>query len=198
MWAALCENVEGSFLCLCASDLEEYDAQEGRCRPRGAGGEPCAPPSDESDKSPGWKFSEAEMRGVSLRVEIGPRDMEAGKCVIVRRDTRAKEECLISDVAETCRRIMGEMQSEMLSRAKAHLQSHISDAHDYEEFKKTVEEKPGFIRAMWCGDEACELKIKEDTTATSRCMPFEQEMIDDKCVCCGKPAKKLVFWGKAY
>ena len=153
---------------------------------------------DESDKSPGWKFSEAEMRGVSLRVEIGPRDMEAGKCVIVRRDTRAKEECLISDVAETCRRIMGEMQSDMLSRAKAHLQSHISDAHDYEEFKKTVEEKPGFIRAMWCGDEACELKIKEDTTATSRCMPFEQEMIDDKCVCCGKPAKKLVFWGKAY
>ncbi len=153
---------------------------------------------DESDKSPGWKFSEAEMRGVSLRVEIGPRDMEAGKCVIVRRDTRAKEECLISDVAETCRRIMGEMQSDMLSRAKAHLQSHISDAHDYEEFKKTVEEKPGFIRAMWCGDEACELKIKEDTTATSRCMPFEQEKIDDKCVCCGKPAKKLVYWGKAY
>jgi prolyl-tRNA synthetase len=153
---------------------------------------------DESDKSPGWKFSEAEMRGVSLRVEIGPRDMESGKCVIVRRDTRAKEECLISDVAETCRRIMGEMQSDMLSRAKAHLQSHISDAHDYEEFKKTVEEKPGFIRAMWCGDEACELKIKEDTTATSRCMPFEQEKIDDKCVCCGKPAKKLVYWGKAY
>ena len=153
---------------------------------------------DESDKSPGWKFSEAEMRGVSLRVEIGPRDMEAGKCVIVRRDTRAKEECLISDVAEICRRIMGEMQSDMLSRAKAHLQSHISDAHDYEEFKKTVEEKPGFIRAMWCGDEACELKIKEDTTATSRCMPFEQEKIDDKCVCCGKPAKKLVYWGKAY
>ena len=153
---------------------------------------------DESDKSPGWKFAEAEMRGVSLRVEIGPRDMEAGKCVIVRRDTRAKEECLISDVAETCRRIMGQMQSDMLERAKAHLESHISDAHDYEEFKQTVEEKPGFIRAMWCGDEACELKIKEDTTATSRCMPFEQEMIDDKCVCCGKPAKKLVFWGKAY
>ena len=153
---------------------------------------------DDSDKSPGWKFAEAEMRGVSLRVEIGPRDMEAGKCVIVRRDTREKTECLITEVAETAQKIMTQMQSDMLERAKAHLAAHISDAHDYDEFKDAVANKPGFIRGMWCGDEACELKIKEDTTATSRCMPFEQESIDDKCVCCGKPAKKLVFWGKAY
>ncbi|MCR5451306.1 MAG: proline--tRNA ligase [Lachnospiraceae bacterium] len=153
---------------------------------------------DDSDKSPGWKFSEAEMRGVPLRVEIGPKDIEAGNCVIVRRDTREKTICPISDVASKVKELMGIMQSDMLAKAKAHLESHISDAHNYEEFKDAVENKPGFIRAMWCGDEECELKIKEDTTATSRCMPFEQESIDDKCVCCGKPAKKLVFWGKAY
>ena len=90
------------------------------------------------------------------------------------------------------------MHSDMLKKAEAFLDSHISDAHDYDEFKKAIEEKPGFVRAMWCGDVSCEEKIKADTTATSRCMPFEQEMIDEKCVCCGKDAKKLVYWGKAY
>ena len=86
----------------------------------------------------------------------------------------------------------------MLARAKDFLNSHISDAHTYEEFKDAVANRPGFIRGMWCGDEACEDRIKEDTTATSRCMPFDEDTIDDKCVCCGKPAHRLVYWGKAY
>lgn len=153
---------------------------------------------DDGDKSPGWKFAEAEMRGIPLRVEIGPKDMEKHQCVLVRRDTREKTVVDLDDVADKAKELMTQMQKDMLERARKHLESHISDAHNYEEFKDAVENKPGFIRAMWCGDEACELKIKEDTTATSRCMPFEQEKISDVCVCCGKPAKKLVYWGKAY
>ena len=154
---------------------------------------------DDSDKSPGWKFSEQEMRGIPLRVELGPKDIEAGKCVLVRRDTREKTECAIEDVAQTVKELLDTIQREMFERAKAHRDSHISDAHDYAEFKRAVENKPGFIRGMWCGEQACEDKIKEETTATSRCMPFEdQEHISDTCVCCGKPAHKLVYWGKAY
>ena len=154
---------------------------------------------DDSDKSPGWKFSEQEMRGIPVRVELGPKDIEAGKCVLVRRDTREKTECAIEDVAQTVKELLETIQREMFERAKAHRDSHISDAHDYAEFKRAVENKPGFIRGMWCGEQACEDKIKEETTATSRCMPFEdQEHITDTCVCCGKPAHKLVYWGKAY
>lgn len=153
---------------------------------------------DDTDKSPGYKFAEAEIRGIPLRVEIGPRDLENGNCVIVRRDTREKTVCAIEDVTKVAAEIMDQMHDDMLARAKAHLETHITDAHDYDEFKDAIENKPGFVRAMWCGDVACEEKIKADTTATSRCMPFEQEEISKVCVCCGKPAKKLVFWGKAY
>ena len=162
-------------------------------------GKVCRAKLDDSDKSPGWKFSEQEMRGIPVRIELGPKDIEAGKCVLVRRDTREKTECAIEDVAQTVKELLETIQREMFERAKAHRDSHISDAHDYAEFKRAVENKPGFIRGMWCGDQACEDKIKEETTATSRCMPFEdQEHIADTCVCCGKPAHKLVYWGKAY
>lgn len=153
---------------------------------------------DDSDKSPGWKFSEAEIQGIPVRVEIGPKDLEAGKCVLVRRDTREKIEVAISDVAAKANELMITIHADMLARAKEYLDAHISDAHDYEEFKDAITNKPGFVRGMWCGEQACEDKIKEDLSATSRCMPFEQEVIADTCVCCGKPAKKLVFWGKAY
>ena len=104
----------------------------------------------------------------------------------------------IDELAEKITEILATMQTEMLERARAHREAHTYDAHNYEEFKEIVANKPGFIRGMWCGDQACEDKIKEDTTATSRCMPFTQEAISDVCVCCGKPAKKLVYWGKAY
>ena len=104
----------------------------------------------------------------------------------------------LDTVTEELKKILDTMQSEMLERARAHRDAHTYDAHSYEEFKDIIANKPGFVRGMWCGEQACEDKIKEETTATSRCMPFEQEHISDVCVCCGKPAKKLVYWGKAY
>lgn len=153
---------------------------------------------DDADKNPGWKFSEQEMRGIPVRVEMGPRDIEANQAIIVRRDTREKITVSLDELAGKITEVMDAMQKEMLERARAHRDEHTYDAHDYEEFKDIVANKPGFIRGMWCGQQACEDKIKEETTATSRCMPFTDEKISDVCVCCGKPAKKLVYWGKAY
>lgn len=153
---------------------------------------------DDSEKSPGWKFSEQEIRGIPLRIEIGPKDIEKNQAVIVRRDTREKYFVSLDEIETRTGEILELMQSEMLERARKHRDAHTYDAHTYEEFKDTVANKPGFVRAMWCGDLACELKIKEDTTATSRCMPFDAEPVDTRCVCCGKPAKALVYWGKAY
>ncbi len=153
---------------------------------------------DDTDKSPGFKFAEAEMRGIPVRIEVGPRDLEAGECVMVRRDTREKITTPIAEAVSGASKLLGTIHDDMLARAEEHLNSHIYDAHNYDEFLDLIENKPGFIRGMWCGDQACEDKIKEDTTATSRCMPFEQKSIAPTCVCCGKPADKLVFWGKAY
>ncbi len=153
---------------------------------------------DDSDKNPGWKFSEQEMRGIPLRVEIGPKDIEAGVAVIVRRDTREKQIVPLAELTEAVKAALEAEQKDLYERAKAHLEAHIYEAKTYEEFKDIVANKPGFVKAEWCGDVACELKIKEDTTATSRCMPFHQEHIADTCVCCGRPAQKLVIWGKAY
>ena len=151
---------------------------------------------DDTDKKPGWKFSEQEMRGIPVRVEMGPRDIEAGQAIIVRRDTREKTTVAIESLAEEIKNILDKMQTEMLERARTHREAHTYVATNYDEFKDVVANKPGFVKAMWCGDQACEDKIKEETTATSRCMPFEQEHLSD--VCCGRPAKKMVYWGKAY
>ena len=153
---------------------------------------------DDTDKKPGWKFSEQEMRGIPVRVEMGPRDIEAGQAIIVRRDTREKTTVAIESLAEEIKNILDKMQTEMLERARTHSEAHTYVATNYDEFKDVVANKPGFVKAMWCGDQACEDKIKEETTATSRCMPFEQEHLSDVCVCCGRPAKKMVYWGKAY
>ena len=162
-------------------------------------GKVCRAKLDDSDKSPGWKFSEQEMRGIPLRVELGPKDIENNQCVLVRRDTREKVVVSLDEVETKVPELLETIQKDMYERAKAHRDAHITDAHKYEEFCDAVENKPGFIRGMWCGDRACEDKIKEETAATSRCMPFnDQEHISDVCVCCGKPAKKLVYWGKAY
>lgn len=159
----------------------------------------CSAKLDDSDKRPGWKFSEQEMRGIPIRVEIGPKDLEKNQCVLVRRDTREKTVTSLDHLETAVTELLETIQNDMFAKAKAHLDSHIYDAHNYEEFRQIVETKPGFIRGMWCGDQACEDKIKEDTGATSRCMPFrDQEHISDTCVCCGKPAKKLVYWGRAY
>ena len=153
---------------------------------------------DDTDKSPGWKFSEQEIQGIPLRVEIGPKDIEKGQAVVVRRDTREKYFVPFEELEAKIGESIDTMHQDMYNRAKAHLDSHIYEAADYETFKDTVQNKPGFVKAMWCGDVACEQKIKEDTTATSRCMPFDAAPIGNKCVCCGRPATKLVVWGKAY
>ena len=153
---------------------------------------------DLSDKTPGFKFAEAEMRGIPVRVEIGPKDIEAGKAVLVRRDTGEKCDVALDNIEEEVRKLLDTIQREMFERAKAHLESHTYTARNYEEFKEIVENKPGFIKAMWCGEQGCEDRIKEEFGATSRCMPFKQETVAETCVCCGKPAKKLVYWGRAY
>lgn len=153
---------------------------------------------DDSDKSPGWKFSEQEMRGIPLRVEIGPKDIEAGRCILCRRDTGEKYEVSLEELSSKVGELLEQIQKDMLEKARAHRDSHTYSATTMEEFTSLFAEKTGFVKAMWCGDQACEDKIKEDLAVTSRCMPFEQETLSDKCVCCGRPAKKMVYWGKAY
>lgn len=153
---------------------------------------------DDTDKSPGWKFSEQEMRGIPIRIEIGPKDIAANQAVIVRRDTREKMVVSLDEVDSKVKETLDRMQIEMLERARTHRDTHTYTVSSMEEFEKTIAEKPGFIKAMWCQDEACEKEIKDKTGATSRCMPFEQEHIADTCICCGKPTSTMAYWGKAY
>ncbi len=154
--------------------------------------------ADLSDKSPGWKFSEQEMRGIPIRIEVGPKDVENGQAVLVRRDTGEKKIVAFDEIPKFTEELLETIQTDMYEKAKNHLKTHIFDAHDYDEFKDIADNKQGFIRAMWCGCRECEEKIKEETCVTSRCIPKEQEQISDKCVYCKKPAVKMVYWGKAY
>ena len=153
---------------------------------------------DDSDKSPGWKFSEYEMRGVPVRIEIGPKDIEKNQAVLVSRVGRSKTFVSLDNIEEELSALLDKIQKQMYDAALENRETKTNSATNYEEFKQIIDEKGGFVKAMWCGDEACENKIKEDTGATSRCMPFKQEHIADTCVCCGKPADKMVYWGKAY
>ena len=153
---------------------------------------------DTTDKNPGFKFAEQEMRGIPLRVEVGPKDIEAGQAVIVRRDTREKTVVPFAELEAKIGELLETMQNDMFERAKKHRDTHTYAATTWDEFTDTLEHKPGFIKAMWCGDEACEVAIKDETGATTRCMPFEQETLSDVCVHCGKPAKKMVYFGRAY
>ncbi|MCD7882639.1 MAG: proline--tRNA ligase [Lachnospiraceae bacterium] len=153
---------------------------------------------DDSEKSPGWKFSEQEMRGIPVRVELGPKDIEAGTAVIVRRDTREKITASIEELPVKIAEVLEQIQSDMLERAREHRDTHTYVATEKEEFKKIADEKPGFIKAMWCGCQECEDAIKEEAGVTSRCMPFAQEKLADTCIWCGRPAKHMVYWGKAY
>ena len=153
---------------------------------------------DDSDRRPGFKFADCEMRGIPLRVELGPKDIAAGQCVLVRRDTREKIVCPLSELEKTAADLLETIQKDMYDRAKEHRDSHTYDAQTLDEMKQIVAEHPGFIRAIWCGDRACEDKIKEEAGITSRCIPFHQVKVGEKCVCCGKPASKMLYWGVAY
>ena len=153
---------------------------------------------DASDKSPGWKFSEAEMRGIPLRIEIGPKDIEEGKCVIVKRNVGVKENYnLDNNLVTNINTLLDKMHNEMYDKALKHLNEHMTRVNTMEEFVDVLENKTGFVQAPWCGDTECELKIKEQTTATSRCIT-DQEVHGEKCICCGKEAKKIVNFAKSY
>ena len=153
---------------------------------------------DDSDKNPGFKFAEQEMRGIPLRVEVGPKDIEAGQAVVVRRDTREKYVVAFEDLNTKVGEILEQMQQDMFDRALAHREENTHTATNWEEFTDILEKKQGFIKGMWCGDQECEIAIKDKTGATTRCMPFEQENLGETCVHCCKPAKKMVYFGKAY
>ncbi len=153
---------------------------------------------DDSEQSPGWKFAEYEMKGVPLRLEIGPRDIESNQCVLVRRDNREKIVVPLDQLEDVIPQQLALLADALYQDAFRRRQDMTFDAHSLEEMMQIASSKPGFIRAMWCGDVACEEKLKEVADVSSRCIPFGEDAIGDTCVCCGKPAHKLVYWGKAY
>lgn len=154
---------------------------------------------DDSDNSPGWKFAEYEMKGVPVRVEIGPKDIEAGQCVIATRHNGEKTIISLDELEETVAKKLNEVRDGLYKKALENRERRTYACKTMNEIISVLEEKgDGFVKAMWCGDEACEDIVKEKTGVGSRCIPFEQENISDVCVCCGKPAKAMVYWGKAY
>ena len=153
---------------------------------------------DDSDNSLGWKCAQWEMKGVPLRLELGPRDMENGQCVCVRRDNFEKIPVALAELTEKVPELLDTVQQGLFDKAKENLDSHIFEAHSLEEAKELQERNGGFIKTMWCGDLACELAMKEKAGMSSRCIPFEQEKLGDVCPVCGKPAKHMIYWGIAY
>ena len=154
---------------------------------------------DDSENSPGWKFAEYEMKGVPVRIEIGPRDLESGQCVLVRRDNRQKTFAPLADAVRLVGEQLEALTVALYEKALANRTARTYTATTLDELCAIAAEKSGYIRAMWCGDVACEEKLKEVADVTSRCMPFgDTEEVAPTCVCCGRPAKSLVYWGKAY
>lgn len=153
---------------------------------------------DDDTQSPGWKFNEWEMKGVPVRLEIGPRDIAKDQCVLVRRDTHEKQFTPLAGIEDAVKAMLDAVHDGMYQAALEYRESHIHAAADMDAFIEAIDVKKGYVKAMWCGDRACEDAIKERTGATARCIPFEQEQIADTCVCCGKPAKHMVYFAKAY
>ena len=153
---------------------------------------------DDSDNSMGWKCAEYEMKGVPLRVECGPRDLENGQCVLVRRNDGVKTVVKLEELESAVAQQLELVHQGMYDRAKKNLEEHIYEAHSLEEAKQLQETNGGFVKTMWCGDLECELKMKEVAGMSSRCIPFAQEHLGDTCACCGKPASKMIYWGVAY
>ncbi len=154
--------------------------------------------SDASDYSPGWKFAQWEMKGVPIRLEIGPRDIENNNCVLVRRDTREKITVALDNLSETIQNLLSDIGKNLYNRASENRQNRTYSCDTMEQVVQKAESENCYIKTMWCGELKCEETMKEKAGLTSRCMPFEQEKIADTCVCCGSPATKMVVWGKAY
>ncbi len=154
---------------------------------------------DDSDNSAGWKFSEYEMKGVPLRLEIGPKDIENNQCVLVRRDNREKIFVSLDNLEEGITSALKAYSEGIYNKALENMKNRTYTCTTIDEINTALQEKgDGFVKAMWCGDEECEDKVKELTGVGSRCIPFEQEALADTCICCGKPATKMLYWGKAY
>jgi prolyl-tRNA synthetase len=154
---------------------------------------------DDSKNSPGWKFAEYEMKGVPVRIEIGPKDIEANQCVIVTRHNREKTIVSLDNLEQAIQEKLVEVRDGLYQHALENRENRTYTCTSMDEIIKTLAEKgDGFVKAMWCGEESCEDEVKEKTGVGSRCIPFNQEHISDVCVCCGKPAKHMVYWGKAY
>ena len=158
----------------------------------------CRVKLDDSDNSAGWKFAEYEMKGVPLRLEIGPKDIENNRCVVVRRDSNEKIFVSLDELEQRVPELLQEVHDGLYQKALDRRAAMTFTARDYAELKDIADNKPGFIKAMWCGERECEDKLKDELGITSRCIPFEQEQLSDTCVCCGKPAKHMLYWGKAY
>ena len=158
----------------------------------------CRAKIDDSDNSAGWKFAEYEMKGVPLRLEIGPKDIENNQCVLVRRDNREKVFVSLDELETKIPELLKAVHDGLYEKALKRREEMTYSVKDLDEMIKNAEERPGFIKAMWCGELACEEKLKEVAGVTSRCIPFQQEEITDTCVCCGKKAKHMLYWGKAY
>ena len=153
---------------------------------------------DTSDNSLGWKCAQYEMKGVPLRIEIGPRDIENNLCMAVRRDNGEKLSVSLDEIGDKIHELLSTVQRGLFDKAKKNLDEHIFEAHSLEEAKQLQEEKGGFIKTMWCGELECEMKMKEQAGMTSRCIPFAQENLGDTCPICGKKAKHMIYWGVAY
>ncbi|MDO4742912.1 MAG: proline--tRNA ligase [bacterium] len=158
----------------------------------------CRVMLDDSDQSPGWKYAEYEMKGVPLRLEIGPRDIEKNQCVIVRRDTREKYFVSLEELEEKIPQLFKCFEKDLFNKAYERREGMTYTVDDLDELVKVAQEKPGFIKAYWCGKRECEDKLKEVAGVTSRCIPLDQHENHGKCVCCGEPTDKLLYWGKAY
>lgn len=159
----------------------------------------CRAKIDASNNTPGWKFAEYEMKGVPIRLEIGPKDIENNQCVIVTRHNREKTFVSLDELEAMIPQKLEEVRNGIYSAALENRERRTYICNTLDEITKSLEENgDGFVKAMWCGDEACEDKVKEVTGVGSRCIPLEQEQLSDTCVCCGKPAKHMLYWGKAY
>ncbi len=153
---------------------------------------------DDSDQSPGWKFAEYEMKGVPVRLEVGPKDLEQNQCVLVRRDNREKRVVPLDELETALAETLQAVHDGLYAKAKANLESHIFAASTLEEARDLQKRNGGFIKTMWCGSEECETKMKDEAGMSSRCIPFAQEHLGDTCAICGKKAEKMLYWGVAY
>ncbi len=153
---------------------------------------------DDSDQSPGWKFAEYEMKGVPVRLEVGPKDLEQNQCVLVRRDNREKRVVPLAELETALAETLQAVHDGLYAKAKANLESHIFAASTLEEARELQKRNGGFIKTMWCGSEECETKMKDEAGMSSRCIPFAQEHLGDTCAICGKKAEKMLYWGVAY